>query len=85
MPPTLTRYRFSMAIAIALFVRSPANGAWIDLFNGQDLAGWQIGENADAFYVQDGLLVVDGPAPTHFMSASTGRRVSKISSSRPKC
>jgi hypothetical protein len=34
---------------------------WISLFNGKDLDGWKVGENADSFKVEDGVLVVDGP------------------------
>jgi hypothetical protein len=34
---------------------------WISLFNGKDLEGWKVGENADTFSVQDGAIVVKGP------------------------
>ena len=40
---------------------SPAYSAWIELFNGRDLTGWKIGENAASFSVQDGVMVVNGP------------------------
>lgn len=33
---------------------------WISLFNGKDLEGWKINENADTFKVEDGVLVVKG-------------------------
>lgn len=34
---------------------------WISLFNGKDLEGWKVGENADTFSVKDGAIVVKGP------------------------
>ncbi len=34
---------------------------WIALFNGTDLEGWQVGENADTFSVEDGMIKVAGP------------------------
>ena len=34
---------------------------WISLFNGKNLDGWKVGENAETFKVEDGLLKVDGP------------------------
>ncbi len=36
------------------------DGGWIDLFNGKDLAGWEVNENPETFKVVDGVLVVKG-------------------------
>jgi len=33
---------------------------WISLFNGKNLDGWQVGENADSFSVENGALKVAG-------------------------
>ncbi|TDI70509.1 MAG: DUF1080 domain-containing protein [Bacteroidetes bacterium] len=33
---------------------------WIPLFNGKNLEGWQVGENADSFSVENGALKVAG-------------------------
>jgi len=39
-----------------------ADDGWIDIFNGEDLAGWKVSEeNPNSFQVTDGILVVDGP------------------------
>ena len=52
----------SLALCLALCLGSgPAFGEWTQLLNGTDLTGWRIGENPDSFWVQDGLMVVDGP------------------------
>lgn len=34
---------------------------WIPLFNGKNLDGWKVGENADTFTVSDGSIKVAGP------------------------
>jgi len=34
---------------------------WISLFNGKDLEGWKVGENASTFSVVDGTIKVAGP------------------------
>lgn len=34
---------------------------WIKLFDGKSLEGWQVGENAETFKVEDGAIVVFGP------------------------
>jgi len=33
---------------------------WISLFNGKDLDGWKVGENAATFSVQDGTIIAHG-------------------------
>src|SRR5690606_34568875 len=33
---------------------------WVSLFDGKSLDGWKVGENADAFVVEDGAIVVNG-------------------------
>ncbi len=39
---------------------SGTNEGWIPLFNGKDLSGWQVGENADTFSVENGSIKVAG-------------------------
>lgn len=34
---------------------------WTELFNGKDLNGWESPENPGSFYVENGLLVCNGP------------------------
>ncbi|PWJ55998.1 uncharacterized protein DUF1080 [Dyadobacter jejuensis] len=38
-----------------------AQDGWKYLFNGKDLSGWQVGENAASFSVSDGRIKVAGP------------------------
>lgn len=37
------------------------NAEWISLFNGKDLDGWKVGENASTFSVEKGTIKVAGP------------------------
>lgn len=34
---------------------------WISLFNGKNLDGWKVGENASTFSIEDGAIKVAGP------------------------
>lgn len=36
------------------------NDGWIPLFNGNDLSGWQVGDNAGTFSVENGSIKVAG-------------------------
>jgi hypothetical protein len=45
---------------------------WIELFNGTDLTGWKIGENAKSFSVENGTLVVNGPRAHAFYVGPDG-------------
>jgi hypothetical protein len=66
------RQRFSMAVAAALLVHSPAYAEWIELLKKGELSEWRIGENADSFSVQGGLMVVDGPRAHAFYVGPDG-------------
>lgn len=55
-------------LAITLFIVSCAGSSkqkmsqeWIPLFDGKSLNGWNVGENAATFSVQDGMIVANGP------------------------
>jgi hypothetical protein len=54
-----------VGVLVAVFVvpvqaRAEDQG-WISLFNGENLDGWQAGENAGTFTVRDGAIVAHGP------------------------
>ncbi|MEX2401921.1 MAG: DUF1080 domain-containing protein [Rhodothermales bacterium] len=54
----------SLLLAVLLFTAVPSaaqDGGWVSLFDGTSLDGWQVGENASTFSVEDGVLVVHGP------------------------
>jgi hypothetical protein len=38
----------------------PDSRGWYTLFNGKDLTGWKVGDNAGTFKVDSGLLVANG-------------------------
>ncbi len=42
-------------------MKGESDTGWIPLFNGKDLEGWKVGENADTFSVADGMIKVSGP------------------------
>ena len=48
-------------IATAQVGDSKADGGWIPLFNGENLDGWKVGENAHTFSVENGAIKVAGP------------------------
>lgn len=43
---------------------TPEEG-FVSLFDGKSLDGWKIGNNAELFHVQDGMIVMDCPATNH--------------------
>jgi len=51
-------------MAISLLSCSSSHRAsgqgWISLFNGKDLDGWKVGENAATFSVKDGTIIAHG-------------------------
>ena len=52
------------AIAIGMLSCGPSHRAsgqgWISLFNGKDLDGWKVGNNAETFSVKDGTIIAHG-------------------------
>lgn len=55
-------------LAITVFIVSCAGSSkqkmsqgWMPLFDGKSLNGWNVGENAATFSVQDGMIVANGP------------------------
>lgn len=38
-----------------------SDNGWISLFNGKDLDGWKVGENASTFSIENGTIKVAGP------------------------
>lgn len=60
--------KFLSCCAIILFVISCStakqgggSGNWVSLFDGKSLQGWQVGENASSFAVENGTIVANGP------------------------
>ena len=60
------KYVLSFAVALVaigcLSIETQAQKkGWIKLFDGKSLEGWQVGEHAETFKVEDGAIVVFGP------------------------
>ncbi len=53
------------AISICLFACSASkhnnSDGWISLFDGKSLNDWKVGENAETFSVENGMIVAHGP------------------------
>jgi hypothetical protein len=45
---------------------------WVSLFDGKSLEGWKVGDNASAFKVENGAIVVNGPVGHLFYDGSVG-------------
>ena len=43
----------------------PDKDGFVSLFDGKDLDGWKVGNNAESWKVEDGQIVVHGPGPSH--------------------
>ena len=43
----------------------PDKDGFYSLFNGKDLDGWEVGKNAESWFVKDGQIVVHGKGPSH--------------------
>lgn len=50
-----------MICSLSSLSLQPQKKGWIKLFDGKSLDGWQVGENAGTFKVEDGAIVVFGP------------------------
>lgn len=54
---------FLLLIAVCSFgCNSTKNSSskWVSLFNGQNLDGWKVGDNAKTFWVENGSIVANG-------------------------
>ena len=59
------QYLFILVMSLAFLNTTIGQGkrdkGWIPLFNGKNLDGWKVGENASTFSVENGAIKVDGP------------------------
>jgi hypothetical protein len=56
--------RFSGVLSLVLLgilSKSFAQDGWVSIFNGENLDGWKVGNNASSFSVVDGAIQVAGP------------------------
>ncbi len=52
---------FLLCIGTVTLVSAQSSDGWISLFNGKNLDGWKVGENASTFSIEDGTIKVAGP------------------------
>jgi hypothetical protein len=53
--------RLASILLLAAAPLCAAEPGWTSLFNGKDLTGWKVNENAGTFSVKDGAIVSHGP------------------------
>ena len=54
---------------------SKQSNEWIPLFDGESMEGWQVGENASSFSIEDGSIVAHGPRAHLFYMGSAQNHV----------
>ena len=66
--------RHLLICSLLLILGSPASAqdGWIEMFNGKNLLGWHVNENADSVYVEDGCLVTHGKRAHAFFVGESG-------------
>jgi hypothetical protein len=61
---TMKKFLSSLAIVFCLIscsaIKQAGSQKWISLFDGKSLQGWQVGENASSFSVENGTIVANG-------------------------
>jgi hypothetical protein len=50
-----------LCIGTMTMVSAQSSDGWISLFNGKNLEGWKVGNNASTFSVENGTIKVAGP------------------------
>ena len=50
-----------LLLIFCLSIPSFAQDGWVSLFNGTNLDGWKVGENASSFSIVDGAIQISGP------------------------
>ncbi len=75
----LPNYLVIMAISLCCIGEAKAQDAkdadkkgWISLFNGKDFEGWQVGENATTFTIENGTIKVAGPRSHIYYTGPVG-------------
>ncbi len=68
--PSMKRLPFALlvlAFVLVAFVSqpapvvvAPAQDDWISLFDGETMEGWQVSENPESFWIEDGAIVANG-------------------------
>ena len=67
--------RFLPVVFAVCFFASPAfaqDAEFKSMFNGENLLGWHVNENAESFYVEDGALVTHGKVAHAFYVGESG-------------
>jgi 3-keto-disaccharide hydrolase len=53
--------QFLVATLLSVLLSGCSQNDWVDLFNGEDLSGWQAAENQGTWTVANGELITSGP------------------------
>lgn len=66
------RFGLGLAVGLVLLAAGPVaaqapaqDEGFVSLFDGKTLNGWKVGDNAELFHVEDGMIVMNCPADDH--------------------
>ncbi len=62
-------------LTLAVSCNKSNEGEWINLFNGNDLSGWEAIQNPDAFKVENGMIVAHGGLSHLYYTGSQNKGV----------
>lgn len=71
------RQALAAALPLATTARAGVNGGWVELFDGASLKGWKASGAAQAWRVEDGMLLGDGPVSHLFYAGDVNGAVFK--------
>src|SRR3982751_1184700 len=67
----------AFALCLSIAPLRCAEKGWTELFNGKDLTGWRVNENAETFSIQDGAIVAHGKRSHCFYVGDVGNHAFK--------
>ncbi|HWK08030.1 MAG TPA: DUF1080 domain-containing protein [Puia sp.] len=60
MKNSISFYTMSLCLLLLCVSAHAQSDGWISLFDGKSLKDWKVGENAETFKVENGMIVVNG-------------------------
>ncbi len=70
---TVISFPLIIVLASCLISSIDAQDDWTSMFNGKNLDGWRVNENAESVYIEDGCIVTHGPRAHVFYVGEGGK------------